>query len=84
VDQNFHGGITLDVLYGERESEPFHTQAARIGQRLSDCGCAVSIKVLPDSDHMSSVLDLGAPETEMGRRLYSLITVEQPKRADRG
>jgi arylformamidase len=69
----FQSGVTVDVLYGDRETEPFHTQAATLAQRLVDQDCAVRLKALHDSNHMSSVLDLGSPETEVGRCLTALI-----------
>lgn len=76
VDHVFHGGISVDILYGGRETDPFQTQAKRMGQRFSDCGCAVNVSALLDSDHMSSVLELGSPDSEASQRLTSLITGE--------
>ena len=47
-----------------------------MGQRFSDCGCVVNVGALRDSDHMSSVLELGSPDGQAGRRLTLLITGE--------
>lgn len=74
VNYDFQNSIGFDILYGERETEPFHTQAARLARRLSEQGCEVRLKSLRDSDHMSSVLDIGVPSTEAGKALTSLIS----------
>ena len=74
VNYEFQDGIGVDILYGERETEPFHTQAARLARRLSEQGCKVRLKSLRGSDHMSSVLDMGVLSTEAGEALTSVIS----------
>jgi arylformamidase len=74
MNYEFQSGIGVDILYGERETEPFHAQAARLARRLIGQGCEVRLKSLRDSDHMSSVLDMGVPSSEAGTALTSVIS----------
>jgi arylformamidase len=56
------------ILVGERETEPFHTQAADFAGVLG-----TTVRVI-EGNHMSVVLDLGDPATEAGRELHALCT----------
>jgi arylformamidase len=65
--------VAVSVLVGERETAPFHEQAASFAVRLAGQGLAVSSRTLPGADHMSAVRDLGLPESEAGRALMALV-----------
>ncbi len=72
VDHRFNP-IDVTILYGERETEPFHTQAAALERRLTDDGCTTALAALEGADHMSSVLDLGFSGRDAGRLLSQMI-----------
>lgn len=61
------------VLWGARETAPFHAQGKAFTRHLADQGVDVVSVALADADHMSSALDLGSPDTETGRHLVALI-----------
>jgi arylformamidase len=63
----------VQVLWGARETAPFHEQGKAFARHLADQGVDVVSEALADADHMSSALDLGSPETETGRHLVALI-----------
>ena len=69
------------VLWGARETAPFHEQAKAFAGHLADQGADVVSVALTDADHMSSALDLGAPDTEAGRHLVALIAGEGDRRS---
>jgi acetyl esterase/lipase len=73
ITHAFEPGMAVAVLHGERETSPFHVQAAEFSRRLDRQRCRVSLASLKGADHMSSVRDLGAPETEAGRLLMQTI-----------
>ncbi len=75
VDHRFQPRVDSIILYGERETIPFHAQAAGLAWQLKEAGCDVSLSALSGADHMSGVLDLGFPDTEAGARLSSLIAM---------
>lgn len=52
------------ILVGDRETEPFHSQAQRLAQKLK-----TSVTVIP-GNHMSVVLDLGNFRTPTGKALF--------------
>ncbi|MEP9386288.1 alpha/beta hydrolase [Mesorhizobium sp. KR9-304] len=73
IDKHFQPRVETVILYGERETAPFHAQAGGLAWQIKQAGCDVSLSALTDADHMSSVLDLGFPDREAGARLSSLI-----------
>ncbi len=73
LTHRFHAGITVDVLHGALETQPFHMQAERFAAHLRDQGYRVTQQPLDGADHMSSVLDLGIPGTQAASRLAALI-----------
>jgi arylformamidase len=73
IDQPFASTVDCAILVGEQETPPFHDQALRFQRRLNQQGARASLTILKSSDHMSSVLDLGSPETETGLSLIRLI-----------
>jgi acetyl esterase/lipase len=73
ITHAFEPGVAVAVLHGERETEPFHVQAADFSRRLDNQRCRASLVALEGADHMSSVRDLGVPETEAGRALAQTI-----------
>ncbi len=78
LNDRFQPRVDSVILYGERETRPFHAQAACLAWRLKEAGCSVSLTALVGADHMSSVLDLGFPDRETGARLFSLIAKHRP------
>lgn len=64
----FDSRVETTILYGERETAPFHEQAAAFAKALETNGNAVFRTHLKETDHMSSVRDLGLPRSESGRR----------------
>ena len=76
--REFEVGIDVAVLHGERETEPFHQQAAAFAALLDRQRCRVSHITLAGADHMTAVRDLGLAQTAAGRALYELI-----RRSDR-
>lgn len=63
----------VSLLVGERETTPFHDQAAAFSSHLTTQGLAAGTSTLANGDHMSVVADLGIPESETGNLLASLI-----------
>src|SRR5687768_6015128 len=57
IDKRFLPRVDSVILYGERETMPFHAQAGGLAWQLKDAGCDVSLSALVGADHMSSVLD---------------------------
>lgn len=74
MDKHFQPRVDTVILYGERETPPFHAQAAGLAWQIKEAGCDVSLSTLADTDHMSSVLDLGFTDREAGAQLLSLIS----------
>lgn len=73
LSRPFRGGVAATVLFGERETEPFHSQAAAFAAHLAAHGVETSSAALAGTDHMSSVRDLGIPGSEAGRLLAQMI-----------
>jgi arylformamidase len=73
LTRDFEAGVDVAVLHGERETTPFHAQAAALAARLERQGCRVSPAALTGADHMSAARDLGVPESAAGRMLTALI-----------
>jgi arylformamidase len=69
------------VLYGERETKPFQTQAGSLAWQLKDAGCNVFLSALSGADHMSCAYDLGFPNRAAGRKLSELIAKHHSRRA---
>ncbi|SMQ85389.1 arylformamidase [Devosia lucknowensis] len=57
----------IRILVGERETAPFHDQAAALAARLGR-----PVQTIAGADHMSVALDLGNPDTSVGRALAAL------------
>jgi arylformamidase len=57
---------TTRILLGDRETEPFQTQAQALSKKLR-----TSVEVIR-GNHMSVVLDLGDSETPAGKRLFEI------------
>jgi arylformamidase len=73
LGQRHQPGVAVSMLVGERETAPFHAQAASFADHLARQGLTVSSVTLAGADHMSSVRDLGLPESEAGRALTGLV-----------
>lgn len=68
-----HPNCSIVLAVGEDETPPFHLQAGAFERRLRDQGVPVSLKVIRQRNHMSSVRDLGLTDSEAGRLLTALI-----------
>lgn len=64
------------VAVGGIETRPFHQQADQFAARLQSRNGSVSRIDIADSNHMSSVRDLGIPGSEAAKLLTELIATE--------
>jgi arylformamidase len=80
IDHRHSPATRVRVLWGDRETPPFHEQGRAFAGHLRDQGADVVAMALADADHMSSALDLGSPDTETGRHLVGLIAGEGDRR----
>jgi arylformamidase len=65
--------VSVSILVGARETEPFHRQASNFASLLGDQGLPVAFRKLHDANHMSGVRDLGIADSEAGLLLGELI-----------
>jgi len=70
---SFDEGCHTVIAVGAEETPPFHKQADAFSSRLRQQGLSVTSERLEGSNHMSSVRDLGLPETAIGRILSETI-----------
>jgi arylformamidase len=63
------------VAVGANETEPFHQQASALATSMARQGLAVSLQTLDAADHMSSVRDLGTPDSPTAALLTDLIAL---------
>jgi arylformamidase len=63
----------VSILVGSEETPPFHQQAEAFQAVLQSQGLSAELTTLADSNHVSSVRDLGIPTSETGRLLHRLI-----------
>jgi len=61
------------LFVGELETPPFHDQASRLQAKLEARGADVQYHLVPATNHMSSVLSLGDPDSFAGRHLADCI-----------
>lgn len=80
LDHRHSPATRVRVLWGARETAPFHEQGTAFASHLAGQGNDVVSVALAAADHMSSALDLGSPETEAGRHLVALISGEEDRR----
>jgi arylformamidase len=80
LDHRHSASTGVRVLWGARETAPFHEQGKAFARHLADQGADVVSEALADADHMSSALDLGSPDTETGRHLVALINGDGDRR----
>lgn len=73
IDHRHSPATRVRVLWGARETAPFHEQGRAFASHVRDQGADVVSVALANADHMSSALDLGSPESEAGRHLVALI-----------
>lgn len=69
----FRPRVDSFILYGEQEAQSGRAQGGALAWQLKEAGCDVVLAALSDASHISSILDLGRPESEAGRYLCSLI-----------
>jgi arylformamidase len=65
--------VAVDIIVGSDETSPFHQQAHDFASALIGQGLAVTRFLAPGGNHMSSVRDLGVPESETGQRCRAMI-----------
>lgn len=73
LQRNFLPRVDSFILYGEQEAQSGHAQGGALAWQLKEAGCDVVLAALSDAGHMSSIVDLGSPESEAGQYLCSLI-----------
>ncbi|KQS78936.1 esterase [Rhizobium sp. Leaf384] len=61
------------VAVGAKETQPFHQQASALALSMERQGLAVTRQTINAADHMSSVRDLGTPESATADLLIELI-----------
>ncbi|KAA0691950.1 alpha/beta hydrolase [Neorhizobium sp. P12A] len=64
----------ITIVVGDRETAPFHQQAEAFTALLVEQRLQAAKIALPESDHMSSVRDLGLPGTAASRLLLQTIS----------
>ncbi len=74
IDKHFQPRVDAVILYGERGDATVPRAGSRARLADKEAGCDVSPSTLTDTDHMSSVLDLGFSDREAGAQLFSLIS----------
>lgn len=74
LDHRFDPRVEVMILHGDRETEPFHRQASDFADHLAAQHLSVALEPLPESDHMSSVRDLGVPGTLASDLLAAIST----------
>lgn len=71
---------SVSILVGERETAPFHHQAAALSRHLEQSGSPCRLTTLEGEDHMTIVRELGHPGSACARFLRQTITASlQPK-----
>lgn len=65
--------VTVSILAGEQESQPFHSQALEFSDHLRTQGLNISNNLVAGANHMSAMRDLGLPESQAGNALRGLI-----------
>ncbi|WP_348628547.1 hypothetical protein [Mesorhizobium sp. WSM3882] len=73
IDHRFDPSVTVQISVGADETPPFHSQAAAFAEHLKNQGLGVSRTSLAGVNHMSSVRDLGVPDTDAARSLVHLL-----------
>lgn len=74
LTHRFAPSVTCEILVGERETPPFHEQAARFRDHLAAQEVPVRLGLVEGTDHMSSVRDLGIPGTGAAAVLARVIS----------
>ncbi|WP_248305263.1 alpha/beta hydrolase [Devosia sp. 1566] len=73
LSRNYRAGGDVLLLVGEQETLPFHSQADAMRSRLAAQQVPTRRIDIPDSNHMSIALDLGAGSTAVGQLLTAAI-----------
>lgn len=69
LHSDHHKGPMRVFAHGADETRPFHDQAAAMQAKLSATGQQAELLVIANLNHMSVVLELGDPNTLLGRKL---------------
>jgi arylformamidase len=73
VQKSFRAGSQALLVVGEGETAPFHTQADAMERRLAEDGLRTQRIDVAGANHMSVALELGTPESPVGRLLGQLV-----------
>ena len=73
LSHQFDPRTNVSVLVGTDETHPFLDQADRFARHLRSQGLAVDRSDVTDSNHMTTVRDLGIPDTQAANALFQLI-----------
>lgn len=64
---------TVQILVGERETEPFHSQARALAGMSGS-----ALATVAGGNHMSVALDLGTPDSAVGKALTDICSLPAP------
>jgi len=70
-----HPGPKRIIAYGADETPPFHDQANRLHDLLQKETDDSEVMALPGLNHMNVVLELGDPNSSLGRKLSGLVAL---------
>lgn len=66
-------GTAIELLVGEKETEPFHGLAQAFCERLRQANSPAHLTTVPGEDHMTIVRELGRPGSACARHLAATI-----------
>ena len=78
ISQTHNPGCRVTIAVGENETAPFHKQAEMFAAVLKKQGSVVSFSVMRERNHMTSVRDLGRPNSDTGVALATTIKRTSP------
>jgi len=70
-----HPGPKRIIAYGADETPPFHDQANKLHDLLQKETDNSEVMALPGLNHMNVVLELGDPNSSLGRKLSGLVAL---------
>ncbi|MCP5026531.1 MAG: alpha/beta hydrolase [Actinomycetia bacterium] len=70
------------VAWGENETDEFKAQSRVYAHHLRAGGVAVAEMEISDRNHFDLVLDLAAPDTQLGNAVTEFVTTQEPANAD--
>ena len=83
ISHAYDPGCRVIVAVGADETPPFHQQATEFAIATQRQGLPVSMQTIYAADHMSSVRDLGRPDSATGALLNKLVIEAKAGRGDK-